>query len=70
MMSARSEYRKKIPPPLTLPGRDTCLARPSAPLKGEGDVSASESPSPLRGGVRGGGTLSKPKIGIWFGDET
>ena len=34
------------PPPLT------------APRKGEGDTGASESPSPLRGGVRGGGSPS------------
>ncbi len=26
------------------------------PLKGEGDTGVSESPSPLRGGVRGGGS--------------
>ena len=35
----------EIPPPLT------------PPLKGEGGVTVSESPSPLRGGVRGGGAV-------------
>ncbi len=38
------ELGRDIPPPLT------------PPLKGEGDADASESPSPLRGGVRGGGS--------------
>ncbi len=37
----------KVPPPLT------------PPREGEGDINASESPSPLRGGVRGGG---KPPV--------
>jgi len=36
----------KLPPPRT------------PPLKGEGGVDVSESPSPLRGGVRGGGSLA------------
>jgi len=41
-----------LPPPLT------------PPLKGEGDsgAGASVSPSPLRGGVRGGGAVPQPLI--------
>lgn len=39
-----------VPPPLTQPGQATGLARPSDPLKGEGDGGVSEFPSPLRGG--------------------
>jgi xanthine dehydrogenase accessory factor len=57
--SRKSESAQKVPPPLTAPGRATCLARPSDPHKGEGvvDAGASESPSPLWGGVRGGGSF-------------
>ncbi len=38
------------PPPLT------------PPLKGEGDSEASAPPSPLRGGVRGGGSIKDSRI--------
>jgi hypothetical protein len=41
----------------------SALPEPSAlppPHKGEGGVNVSESPSPLWGGVRGGGSLFQP----------
>jgi len=46
-----------IPPPLT------------PPHKGEGNLGASESPSPLWGGVRGRGN-TEPRVAIWPGHVT
>ncbi|MDP3895571.1 MAG: NAD(P)/FAD-dependent oxidoreductase [Mesorhizobium sp.] len=47
-------------PTPTLPGRATGLARPTDPHQGEGGATVSEYPSPLRGGVRGGGIHKTP----------